>query len=78
MIREFDTVALTKALPEHGLEADDLGTVAMVHRDGAGFEVEFVTLSGETVAVETLPADAVRELRPDEIANARAMASPRA
>jgi hypothetical protein len=71
MIREFDTVALTKPLPEYGLEADDLGTVVMVHEGGAGFEVEFVTLAGETVAVETLPADAVRELHPDEIAHAR-------
>jgi hypothetical protein len=71
MIRELDTVALTKRLPEHGLEADDLGTVVMVHKHGAGFEVEFVTLSGETVAVETLPADAVRELRSGEIGHAR-------
>lgn len=36
-----------------------------------GFEEEFVTVSGETVAVETLPADAVRELHRDEIAHAR-------
>lgn len=71
MIHEFDTVALTRALPEHGLEADDLGTVVMVHEVGEGFEVEFATLGGETVAVVTLPADAVRELHPDEIAHAR-------
>jgi hypothetical protein len=77
MIAELDTVALTRALPEHGLEAGDLGTVVMVHRGGDGFEVEFVTLAGETVAVETLPADAVRELRPDEIAHARVVAGSR-
>lgn len=70
MIREFDTVALTRPVPEHGLEVDDW-TVVMVHRAGAGFEVEFVTLAGETVAVVTLPAEAVRELRADEIAHAR-------
>lgn len=71
MIREFETVALTRPVSEHGLEIDDLGTVVMVHREGAGFEVEFVTLAGETVAVVTLPADAVRELRAGEIAHAR-------
>lgn len=64
-------MALTKALPEHGLEAGDLGTVVMVHKGGDGFELEFVTLAGETVAVDTLPADAGRELRADEIAHAR-------
>lgn len=71
MIGEFDTVALTRAVEEHGLEADDIGTVVMVHGDGAGFEVEFVTLAGETVAVVTLPVGGVRELHPDEIAHAR-------
>ncbi|MGE5597304.1 MAG: DUF4926 domain-containing protein [Hyphomicrobiales bacterium] len=73
MIRELDTVALTRPLPEHGLEPGDLGTVVMVHRGGEGYEVEFTTLSGETLAVETLPSEAIRELQPDEIAHARAV-----
>ena len=78
MIRELDTVALTKPLPEHALEPDDLGTVVMVHRGGEGFEIEFTTLSGDTVAVVTVPADSVRELRDDEIAHARVVAGSRA
>lgn len=43
-------------------------------RGGEGFEVEFVTLLGETVAVVTVPADAVRSLREREIAHARILA----
>lgn len=74
MIRQMDIVALTRPLPEHGLEAGDTGTVVMVHRDGEGFEVEFVTLLGETVAVVTVSADAVRSLREREIAHARILA----
>ncbi len=74
MIREMDIVALTRPLPEHGLEAGDTGTVVMVHRGGEGFEVEFVTLLGETVAVVTDAADAVRSLREREIAHARVLA----
>ena len=71
MIKELDTVALARAVPEHGLEPDDIGTVVMIHGQHEGFEVEFVTLSGETIAVVTLPEDAVRELGPEEIAHAR-------
>jgi hypothetical protein len=74
MIREMDIVALTRPLPEQGLEAGDTGTVVMVHAGGEGFEVEFVTLLGETVAVVTVPADAVRSLRQREIAHARVLA----
>jgi len=71
MIRELDVVALTSDLPEHGLKAGDVGTVAMVHAGGAGFEVEFATFTGETLAVVTLPPTAVRRLRQREIAHVR-------
>jgi Domain of unknown function (DUF4926) len=42
-----------------------------VHADGQAYEVEFVTLGGETVAVMTLPADAVRAVTAREIAHVR-------
>jgi len=74
MIKELDPVVLTKRLPEHGLEAGDVGWVVMVHDNGAGFEVEFITLAGETVSVVTVPASAVRPVAPKEIAHARAVA----
>jgi hypothetical protein len=56
------------------LEAGDVGWVVLVHRGGAGFEVEFMTLAGETVSVVTVPADAVRPVAPKEIAHARLVA----
>lgn len=73
MIRELDTVALTNDLPVHGLLRGDLGTVVLLHRAG-GYEVEFTTLDGETLAVVSLAADQVRPLGRREIAQARAIA----
>ena len=61
MIREHDTVVLTEDLSSERLRAGDVGAVVHVHRDGEAYEVEFVTLAGETVAVTTL---APRQLRP--------------
>jgi hypothetical protein len=74
MIEELDPVVLTENLPPHGLEAGDVGWVVMIHDWGAGFEVEFITLAGETVSVVTVPAGAVRPVAPKEIAHARAVA----
>lgn len=74
MIHELDVVALARSLPEHGLEAGDVGTVVMVHGSGSGYEVEFSTLGGDTLAVVTLPAEAVRPLRQREISHAREVA----
>jgi hypothetical protein len=74
MISELDIVVLTRDLPDHGLEAGDVGTVVLVHDGDAGYEVEVMTLTGETVAVVTLPADAVRPIRDREIAHARVVA----
>ncbi len=42
----------------------------MVH-GGEGYEVEFMTLDGETVAVTSLAADKVRPIARGEIAHAR-------
>ena len=74
MIRELDRVVLAKDQRDLGLEAGDLGTVVLVHEGGRGFEVEFLTLDGETYAVTTLMADEVRPIDRHEIAQARAVA----
>jgi hypothetical protein len=74
MIKELDPIVLTESQPEEGLEAGDVGWVVMVHGDGAGYEVEFVTLTGETVSVVTVPARAVRAVGKKEIAHARMVA----
>jgi hypothetical protein len=71
MIQELDRVVLTTDLPEHGLQAGDLGTVVLVHRDNQGYEVEFVTLSGETVALVSLFPNQLRPIGQREIAQAR-------
>jgi hypothetical protein len=70
MIDELETVALTADLPELGLSRNDVGTVVLVHGD-KGYEVEFMTLQGETIAVVSVFADQVRPIGPREIANAR-------
>ena len=69
---ELDTIVLTEDLPDQGLKAGDLGTVVLVHRNGEAYEVEFVTLGGETVAVVTLSAAQVRPISRDEMPHARA------
>jgi hypothetical protein len=74
MIAELDRVVLTAELAEHGLEAGDIGTVVLVHRDNRGYEVEFVTLDGETVAVVSLLPAQLRPVGPREIAQARVLA----
>jgi hypothetical protein len=74
MIDELDPVVLTRDEPASRLEAGDIGTVVLVHRGGEAFEVEFATLGGETLAVLTLPRDALRPLNAREIAHVREVA----
>jgi hypothetical protein len=74
MIDELQQVVLTTDLPSEGLCAGDIGTVVMVHGQAVGYEVEFSTLSGETLAVVTVPASAVRSVGKKEIAHAREVA----
>jgi hypothetical protein len=62
MIQELDRVVLTTDLPEHNLKAGDVGTVVLVHGQSEGYEVEFVTLNGETVAVVSAFAAQVRPI----------------
>ena len=73
MIRELDRVVLTKDVEELSLEAGDVGTVVLIHENSRGFEVEFVTLDGETYAVTTVMAEDVRPIDRNEIAHARAV-----
>jgi hypothetical protein len=65
-IRELDTVVLLRDVPEAGLRVGDLGAVVMVYGLEA-LEVEFVTASGRTQALVTLPASDVRPVRDDDL-----------
>jgi Domain of unknown function (DUF4926) len=62
MIQELDRVILTRDLPEHSLEEGDIGTVVLVHQGGKRYEVEFVTLDGETVVIVSLHSIQVRPI----------------
>jgi uncharacterized protein DUF4926 len=74
MIQEHDSVVLTKDLASEALKAGDVGTVVHIHRKGEAYEVEFVSLDGETLAGVTLMANQVRPATSGEIAHARELA----
>jgi hypothetical protein len=73
MIQEHDCIVLTVDLPAERLAAGDIGTVVHVHNGGEGYEVEFMTLDGQTVAVSTLMANQVRPIDRMEIAHVRTL-----
>ena len=75
MIKEHDCIVLTENLDEEGLQAGDIGTVVHIHEGGAGYEVEFMTLAGETVAVTTLLPRQLRAIARREIAHVRELAT---
>lgn len=74
MIEELEQCVLTTDLPEYGLKQGDIGTVVMVHQKGRGYEVEFISLDDETVAIVSLLAGQLRPIGRREIAQARVMA----
>jgi hypothetical protein len=71
MINEHDRVVLTVDLKNDKLAAGDVGTVVHVYDERKAFEVEFVALDGETVAVVTLEYTQVRPVEHGEITHAR-------
>ena len=73
MIKEHDRVVLTEDLTEGGLKIGDVGTVVHVHDDGKAFEVEFLTLDGQTAAVATVLNTQLRPISPRDITHARLM-----
>ena len=70
-IKELDCVVLTKNLPQESLEAGDAGTVVHIHKNGAAYEVEFITLAGRTVAVATVEASDLRPVGKRDISHVR-------
>jgi hypothetical protein len=71
MIKEHDRVVLREEIPDQGLKTGDVGTVIHVHNKGEAFEVEFIALDGETLAIATLDASQVRPVQRKEITHAR-------
>ena len=75
MIHEHDCVVLTADLSAAGLVAGDVGTVVHVHKGGAAYEVEFVTMTGRTVAVTTVSASQLRPVSRQDISHVRELAT---
>lgn len=73
-MNEFDLVVLQEDLVGGRLRIGDVGTILTVYNDGKAFEVEFVTLTGEAVAVETLLAHQIRPVRSSEVLAVRDLA----
>jgi Domain of unknown function (DUF4926) len=71
VIKEHHRVVLKKNLAGQGLRSGDVGTVIHIYKAGKAFEVEFLTLHGETVAIATLEASQVRPVQKREITHAR-------
>lgn len=71
MLKEHATIVLTQDLPAAGLEAGDVGVVVHVHPGGEAYEVEFLSLDGSTVAIETLTASQVRGANHRDIPHVR-------
>jgi len=70
MIKELDTIVLTRNIAQHNLVQGDVG--AVVHCYSAdGFQVEFVIGEGTTAAVLTLSSNDIRPMGKDEILHAR-------
>lgn len=66
LFHELDTVVLIRDLSDAGLRTGDLGAVVQVYGSEA-VEVEFVTASGRTQALLTLPVGDVRPVRDDDL-----------
>jgi len=79
MIPEHKRAVLTRDVPEHGLVAGDYGVVVSVHKGSGesvlGYTLEIFAVSGDTIDVIDVPADAVRPARNDEIGHARPVAA---
>lgn len=71
MIREHDCIVLTSNLPEDGLQAGDVGTVVHIHDAGVAYEVEFMTFTGQTVAIATVEASQCRPVSVRDISHVR-------
>ncbi len=73
--KEHDSVVLTADLPSEQLKAGDVGAVVHIHNAGAAYEVEFMTFAGNTVAVATVNAAALRPVGTRDLSHVRELQS---
>jgi hypothetical protein len=74
----YQRVVLTEDLPGDGLRAGDVGVIVEHYPSRAdmpeGYELEVFAANGQTVAVVSVPASAVREATEREVLSVREMA----
>ena len=71
MLKEHDPVVLTGDIPGQRLMSGDVGTIVHIHPQGAAFVIEFLALSGDTVAIATVSPSQVRPVSNRDINHAR-------
>lgn len=76
-LKMFESAILTVDLPIEGLRAGDIGTVVEEHPvpnvSEIGYSVEFFDMTGNTVAVITVPASSLRVPTPADRPSVRVM-----
>ena len=74
----FERVVLTSDIPEEGLKTGDGGVVVEHYpaREGVseGFELEFFSASGKTIAVISVPDSKIRKAKEGEVLSVRELA----
>jgi hypothetical protein len=73
MLKDHSRIVLNTIQPCLCLEPGDVGVIVHNFGEGAAYEVEFMTLDGETVGVETVKAGNLRPVGEREIPHARAL-----
>jgi hypothetical protein len=71
MISEHDCIVLTQDIVGEGLLAGDVGTVVHIHPNGAAYEAEFVTFTGDTIAVATVLPSQLRPISRSDVSHVR-------
>ena len=75
MLKEHSRVVLTDDVPSEGLRAGDVGTIVHVYPSGKAYEVEFFSLSGQTLAVATVDAGQLRAVADSDFTHSRPKAA---
>ena len=76
MFKEHGHIVLTTDISEEGLKAGDVGTIVNVYPQREAFDVEFLTLDGDTAAIATVLPSQVRPVTNKDITHARNMEMP--
>ena len=71
MIKQYEEVVLLIDRPSEDLLKGDVGVVVEIYGDNEGYEVEFMTKEGKTVAVVTLIANEIRPISKRDMLHVR-------